>query len=86
MGMREKLIELVNDVLSYLPWGQISSHTAKEVADHLIANGVTIPLRCNKCRYYSEDGEYCGMWGERRHPEHFCDEGLIDFDYNAEVE
>ena len=40
--MREKLIELTNDVLKYLPWGQISSHTAKEIADHLIANGVTI--------------------------------------------
>lgn len=40
--MREKLIELVNDVLNYLPWGEISSHTAQEIADHLIANGVTI--------------------------------------------
>ena len=40
--MREKLIELTDDVLKYLPWGQISSHTAKEIADHLIANGVTI--------------------------------------------
>ena len=40
--MREKLIELANDVLNYLPWGEISSHTAQEIADHLIANGVTI--------------------------------------------
>ena len=42
MGMREKLIELTDDVLKYLPWGQISPHTAKEIADHLISSGVTI--------------------------------------------
>ena len=39
---REKLIELVNNVLRCLPWGEISSHTAEDVADHLIANGVTV--------------------------------------------
>ena len=39
---REKLIELVNAVLRCLPWGEISSHTADDVADHLIANGVTV--------------------------------------------
>jgi hypothetical protein len=39
--MREKLIELVNDVLNYLPWGEISPRTGQEIADHLIANGVT---------------------------------------------
>ena len=32
-------------------------------------------VRCKDCRYYNEDGEYCGNWGECRHPEHFCDEG-----------
>ena len=40
--MREKLIELVKDILDWVPWGQISSHTAEDVADHLIANDVTI--------------------------------------------
>lgn len=33
-------------------------------------------VRCKECRYYNPDGEYCGMWGEVRHPEHFCDEGV----------
>ena len=37
-----KLTELVNDVLRYLPWGQIGPKTAVEIADHLIANGVTV--------------------------------------------
>ena len=40
--IREKLTELINDVLSYLPWGEISSCTAYECADHLMANGVTV--------------------------------------------
>lgn len=43
MTDREKLIELVDDVLGYLPWGEVSPHTAGDVVDRLIANGVTIP-------------------------------------------
>lgn len=39
--MRDKLIELANDVFKHLPWGEISSHTAEELADYLIAHGVT---------------------------------------------
>lgn len=39
---REKLIELTNDVLRCLPWGEISVHTAEDIADHLIDNGVTV--------------------------------------------
>lgn len=35
-------------------------------------------IRCKNCRYYNEDGEYCGNWGECRHPEHFCDEGVLN--------
>lgn len=46
------------------------------LARHLVGHGVTIPVRCNECHYYIPDGEYCGMWGECRHPEHFCDEGV----------
>ena len=53
--MREKLIELVNDVLSYLPWGQISSRTATELADYLIAHGVTIKDEEIDFDYEAED-------------------------------
>ena len=61
--MREKLIELVNDVLGYLPWGQISSHTAAELADYLIANGVTVQ-ELDGCEYCKEDSEgYRTMFG-----------------------
>jgi 6-phosphogluconate dehydrogenase (decarboxylating) len=40
--MRDKLIELVKDILDWVPWGQISSHTAEEVADHLIGQDVIV--------------------------------------------
>jgi rubrerythrin len=40
--MREKLIELAKDVLKYLPWGQIGDRTADDIADHFLANGVTV--------------------------------------------
>jgi hypothetical protein len=46
MGMREKLIELLEDVLSADTWG--------EIADHLIANGVTIPVRCKDCKWWED--------------------------------
>ena len=42
MSNREKLIELIDRVLQCLPWGEVSTHTSKDIADHLISNGVTI--------------------------------------------
>ena len=45
MQDREKLIEWVNDVLRYLPWGEISSRTPEEIADNLISHGVTVRER-----------------------------------------
>lgn len=78
--MREKLIEILKQapfegkVLDEWRWEE----KIARIADHLIANGVTIPVKCKDCRYYNEDSEYCGFWGEVRHMEHFCDEGLKD--------
>lgn len=43
---REKLIKLTNDVLKNLPWGQIASDTAEQIADYLLANGALL-LPCN---------------------------------------
>lgn len=42
MSDREKLIELIDRVLQQLPWGEVSTHTSKDIADHLISNGVTV--------------------------------------------
>ena len=35
-------------------------------------------VRCKDCRYYNQDGEYCGFWGGVRHPEHYCGEGDLE--------
>lgn len=78
MAEREKLIGLLREAIN-LHDGicrVIGRKRVEEIADNLLAHGVTIPVRCKECRYYNPDGEYCGNWGEVRHPEHFCDEGL----------
>ena len=38
--MREKLIELIDAVLLYLPWGEVNSHTAADIADRIIDSGI----------------------------------------------
>lgn len=57
--MREKLIELIYnfhlDTNNYICDGCGSRYAKKvceEIADHLIANGVTIPVRCKDCKHY----------------------------------
>lgn len=52
--MREKLIKILDDFDVYDDW--LSNI---DIADHLIANGVTIPVRCKDCefsKYYTESG------------------------------
>jgi hypothetical protein len=49
---KEKVMELVNKVLRCLPWGEISSHTAEDIADHLIENDVVPVVRCRDCKFY----------------------------------
>ena len=73
MGMREKLIEL----LQTSPMDIVGNHPIGSLADWLIANGVTIPVRCKDCteynghRYcrYTEivvlDNDFCS-YGERK--------------------
>ena len=48
MGMREKLIELLRNC----PYRPRPNMMWELIADHLIANGVTIPVRCKDCKYY----------------------------------
>ena len=59
--MREKLIELLEtaaDPLDVAVCGEVLVSTSK-IADHLIANGVTIPVRCKDCKYYTEEEFRC---------------------------
>ena len=61
MGMRKKLIELLSeDVVEFCNVDIIAGHckiraitfNVDNFADHLIANGVTIPVRCKDCKHY----------------------------------
>lgn len=75
---REKLIELF---FSYQKQYNSLVVSKDGLADHLIANGVTIPVRCKECRYYNQkdlectikfdsDGERLGM-----SPNYYCADG-----------
>lgn len=61
--MIEKLIELIKPVLECLPWGEITSHTAKDIAKRLVENGAT----------FVEDINALSKWipVDERLPEHF---------------
>ena len=47
------------------------------MADHLIANGVTIPVRCDECKLYEEpdEGDYLGV----------CRAGILAVSNNGEI-
>jgi hypothetical protein len=62
--MREKLINL----LSTAGWNLYTSEQAKqEIADHLIRNGVTIPVRCKDCMWFDTDDELADVFHKERH-------------------
>ena len=67
--MREKLIELLKETPIAEINGHIAeakvcfvSHVFESFADHLIANGVTIPVRCKECKHRGDYG--CPMYHE----------------------
>ena len=74
MDMREKLIELIE---------QKYYCSIEEFADHLIANGVEIPVRCKECEYYKqnpwskEENMMCMCWCDwlATDPDDFCSNG-----------
>lgn len=48
MGMREKLVEVMEDTRANAAWHHWGY---EESADYLISNGVTIPVRCKDCKH-----------------------------------
>ena len=52
--MREKLIELLMDMPSGNSTYEEEERRMEAVADYLIANGVTIPVRCKDCIYWEK--------------------------------
>ena len=56
MGMREKLIEVMKDTRANAAWHKWNY---EESADYMIANGVTIPVRCKECKCRHEETGFC---------------------------
>lgn len=71
--VREKLVELLESAESAIYWNSEDKGFVEKIADHLIANGVTIPIRCKDCtmeygcrvaQWLGENG-FCS-YGERK--------------------
>ena len=57
--MRDRLAELINEVIDHLPWGEVGERTSKELADHLLPNGVILPpVEVGQTVWYIEGGYY----------------------------
>lgn len=66
MDTREKLIELLENAESAVYWNSSDGGFIGKIADHLIANGVTIPIRCKDCWKRGNPNE-CPMCEEQEH-------------------
>ena len=77
---RGKLIELLESAESAVYWSGSDKGFIEKIADHLIANGVTIPVRCKDCKWYCiapiDNVPYCchesGYCGEYMGGLFFC--------------
>ena len=58
MDAREKLVELVNDVLMYLPWGEIQKDTAERIVDRMLDHDVTVQEWISVTEMLPEAGGY----------------------------
>ena len=76
--VREKLSELVFYAENVLPLPD-GVECEELVADHLIANGVTIPVRCGECKYFvcADDKfeQHCRLYGAAVEEDEFCSAG-----------
>ena len=50
MTYRETLLKVLESAESAIYWNSSDKGFIEKVADHLIANGVTIPVRCRECK------------------------------------
>ena len=83
IGMREKLIELLRSNRTVLETAGKSATSLLRLADHLIANGVTIPVRCKDCKCWCYEYDDVGLCvtdvpdidGVQRLADDFCSYG-----------
>ena len=81
-GNAEKIIELFNESLFAESWESNDYPNVEAAVDHLIANGVTIPVRCKECKEWirntgivdSPNG-HCFYHDEETNGHDFCSYG-----------
>ena len=79
MNVREKLMELVNDVLMYLPWGEIQKDTAERIVDRMMDHGVTMQEWISvDDRLPEKDGQYLIFTTKYFTPDHIDEIDHID--------
>lgn len=94
MAMREKLIELLKGaetkVAEMLSRPLELEEWLGVYADHLVANGVTIPVHCHECEHWkneingcTEDKRFCNIGYYMVHKDGFCSFGKRKDDGNG---
>ena len=53
---RTKLIQILESAESAVYWNSSDKGFIEKIADHLVANGVTIPVRCKECQFWIHIG------------------------------
>ena len=57
--------------------GKMYARMKMHINEATVVDAVEV-VRCKDCGHYNPNGDYCGFWGECRHPEHFCGEGVTE--------
>ena len=61
MTDRDRLIELLEDTLH--EWEcDVQTETLSLIAEHLLANGVIVPIRCKDCEFYTHIIQASTKW------------------------
>lgn len=78
--MREKLIELLEN--DDCPLLYVLGENVGRLADYLIANGVTIPVKCKECFYHHY---ICPTGFDDRQDDDYCSQGVRDNPWPTKV-
>ena len=69
--MRDRLIELIQNAVN-----GCARHWAEIIADHLLANGVIVPIRCKDCTEWDKVEQECSHWYGFREND-YCSYGVL---------
>ena len=50
--------------------------SSDDIAECLVANGVTVPVRCENCEHFLMSVDLCRRWESVTDPDGFCHRGV----------